>query len=59
MTTWNPRKPLNQPPHYGRLTDRTTTTKDAAQQAAKIAHNRAQFDRITHTIKYGLRATVV
>ncbi len=59
MTTlWNPRKPLNQPPHFGRMAPRDTPFRDDAITAAAVAHKGAQFDRLTHTKKYGLRAKV-
>ncbi len=59
MTTlWNPRRPLNQPPNFGRVAARDTPDRDYASTAAAVAHKGAQFDRLTHTKKYGLRAKV-
>ncbi|MBU0813564.1 MAG: hypothetical protein KJ852_12050 [Gammaproteobacteria bacterium] len=59
MSLWNPRRPLNQPPFYGRVAVRDTTTTNLAESAAKVAHKGAQFDRLAHTKKFGLRAKVV
>ncbi len=57
-TLWNPKKPLLQPPHFGRVAVRDIPTRDDASTAAAVAHKGAQFDRLTHTKKYGLRAKV-
>lgn len=56
MSLWNPNKPLTQPPHYGRVMPRDVLPK---HDPARVAHNNTQFDRLTHTKKYGLRAKVV
>jgi len=58
MALWNPRKPLSQPPGYGRVAARDSIKRDDAAAAAKLAHSGAQFDRLDHTKKYGLRAVV-
>lgn len=57
-TLWNPRKPLNQPPFYGRVAVRDTTANTVAELTAKAVHKVAQFDRLAHTKKFGLRAKV-
>lgn len=59
MSLWNPRRPLTQPPHFGRVAARDTPDRDYASTAAAVAHKGAQFDRLNHTKKYGLRAKVV
>jgi hypothetical protein len=59
MSLWNPRKPLNQPPSFGRVgTPDTPTPSDYTATQAAVAHKGAQFDRLAHTKKYGLRAKV-
>ena len=54
-TLWNPKKPMNQPPAFGRV-----QAPDAipAYDRAKVIHQAAQFERITQTRKYGIRHEV-
>ena len=58
MSLWNPRKPINQPPHFVRIAARDVSARNDADNAAKSAHLGAQFDRQAHTKKFGLRAKV-
>lgn len=55
MSLWNPRKPLNQPPAYGRIQAQDQTP---AYDRAKVIHQAAQFERFTQTRKYGIRHEV-
>lgn len=54
-TLWNPRKPLNQPPAFGRIQAPEPTQ---AYDRAKVIHQAAQFERLTQTRKYGIRHEV-
>ena len=56
MSLWNPKKPLNQPPHFGRVgQQREAAPKtDAAAQAVRASH----FARMDTTRKLGQRAVV-
>lgn len=59
MTTlWNPKKPLNQPPHFGRVSGKTEIKRDDVATAAKRAHQEAQFARFEQTTRLGQRAVV-
>jgi hypothetical protein len=58
MSLWPRNKPLAQPPSFGRVTTPDNTARDYAAASAQVAHKGAQFDRLTHTKKYGLRACV-
>ena len=55
MSLWNPRKPLNQPPAFGRVQAPDATP---AYDRAKVIHQAAQFERIAQTRKYGIRHEV-
>lgn len=59
-TLWNPRKPLNQPPHFGRVGMQITPPArvSRAEHDALRAVQTAQFEREHQTLKYGARATV-
>lgn len=57
-TLWNPRKPLTQPPHYGRIAAKDKSLRDDTQTAARLAHTQAQFARWEKTSRIGLRAVV-
>lgn len=58
MSLWNPRKPLNQPPHFGRVAARDSSNRDDVQTAARMAHQEAKFSRYEKTIRHGDRAVV-
>lgn len=59
MSLWNPSRPLNQPPNFGRVaTPDTPTPSDYTANRAAVAHKGAQFDRLAQTQKYGMRARV-
>lgn len=58
MALWNPKRPLNQPPSFGRVTAQDNPSRNYAQACAEVAHKGAQFDRLDQTKKYGLRAKV-
>jgi hypothetical protein len=58
MSLWNPKRPLNQPPSFGRVTAQDNPSRNYAQACAEVAHKGAQFDRLDQTKKYGLRAKV-
>lgn len=55
---WPRNKPLSQPPGFGRVTAQDNPSRNYAQACAEVAHKGAQFDRLDHTKKYGLRAVV-
>ena len=55
MSLWNHKKPLNQPPAFGRIQATDTTP---AYDRAKVIHQAAQFERITQTRKCGIRHEV-
>lgn len=55
MSLWNPRKPLNQPPVYGRIQAPDPTPP---RDPAKAIHVSAQFERLIQTRKYGMRHEV-
>ena len=60
MTTlWNRKKPLSQPPHYGRIGYQPEQAKACpiATDATAVVKG-AQFDRQAKTIKYGGKAVV-
>lgn len=44
MSLWNPRKPLNQPPHF-RTGSVPTKPQDPVERAALVALNHARNDR--------------
>lgn len=56
-TLWNPRKPLNQPPHYRRGAAREIRA-DPAVAAAIRSIKAAQFARDDARLRHGNRATV-
>lgn len=59
MSLWNPRKPLNQPPHFGRVgAQHERTQPDQAQKDAARAVATSNFDRAHITRKQGMRAVV-
>ena len=58
MSLWNPRKPLTQPPHFGRVAARDFTKRDDMQTVVRMAHREAQFARYEKTIRHGDRAVV-
>lgn len=60
MALWNPRKPLNQPPGFGRVGGAAQQARpDAAAKAAKDAINSSQFARDLATQRVGGRRAVV
>jgi hypothetical protein len=60
MTTlWNPRKPLNQPPHFGRVGAKPENRPDASAREAERAIHAAQFARDEATQRVGGRRAVV
>lgn len=59
-TLWNPKKPLNQPPGFGRVGCFANPSKPCqAEKAAKDAINSAQFARERATQRVGGRRAVV
>lgn len=59
MTTVSKRKPLQQPPHYGRIGAQADHTRPCpVQAAAERAVGAAQFERQIKTTKHGSRAVV-
>jgi hypothetical protein len=58
MSLWNPRKPLNQPPHFGRVATRDQIKRDDVSTGVKSAHQAAQFARYEKTSRVGMRAVV-
>jgi hypothetical protein len=58
MSLWNPRKPLNQPPHFGLVAARSEIKRDDVAAAAKNAIQAAQFARTEKTTRLGGRAVV-
>ena len=58
MSLWNPRKPLNQPPHFGLVAGREEIKRDDVAAAAKSAHQAAQFARQEKTTRLGGKAVV-
>lgn len=56
MSLWNPRKPLTQPPGYGRVGYQSTPEPKA--DASKQIVQAAQFERLAATRKLGQRAVV-
>ena len=58
MSLWNPKTPLNQPPHFGRLNSQPIHVRPTADDVAKRAIDAAQFERITQTQRLGGRAVV-
>ena len=61
MTTiWNPRRPLNQPPHFGRVgAQPSPVVRNAEQEAARRAINESQFQRDQAAARVGGRHAVV
>ena len=59
MTTlWNPRKPLNQPPHFRSMGTDPSPARDDAGTIAANTHRGAQFERHEKTARRGGRAVV-
>jgi hypothetical protein len=58
MSLWNPRKPLNQPPHFRLVAGRDEIKRDEVAAAAKSALQEAQFARAEKTTRLGGRAVV-
>lgn len=58
MSLWNPKKPLNQPPHFGRVGAREEVRRDDLQTLVKAAHTAAQYERFEKTKAIGIRAVV-
>ena len=59
MSLWPRNKPLNQPPHAGRIgAQHEHPARNTAADKARSIHQGAQFDREHHTRKNGLRAVV-
>ena len=56
MSLWNPKKPLNQPPHFGRVGQQREPTPKA--DAAARAVRESQFKRQDVTKRLGQRAVV-
>lgn len=56
---WNPRKPLNQPPHFGRVGRQSDAKPDATARAAERAIHAAQFARDHAAQRFGGRRAVV
>lgn len=59
MSLWNPKKPINQPPHFRKVSAQPEQAKACpiATDATAVVKG-AQFDRQAKTIKYGARAVV-
>lgn len=59
MSLWNRNRPLNQPPHYGRVGAKQEQEKASqAQKDAARAVATSNFDRAHITRKQGMRAVV-
>lgn len=59
VSTARARKPLAQPPHYGRVGAQPLTDKPCPiETAATTAVRAANFDRAAVTLKHGSKATV-
>ena len=58
MSLWNPKTPLNQPPHFGRLNSQPIHVRPTAEEIADRVVQAAQFERITQTQRLGGRAVV-
>lgn len=56
MSLWNPKKPLNQPPHFGCVGQQREPTPKA--DAAARAVRESQFKRQDVTKRLGQRAVV-
>ena len=56
MSLWNPKKPLNQPPHFGRVGRQREPAPKA--DAAARAVRESQFKRQDVTKRLGQRAVV-
>lgn len=52
---WNPRKPLNQPPGFGRIGRQSDDKPDATARAAERAIHSAQFARDLAAARVGVR----
>ena len=59
MSLWNPKTPLNQPPHFRQVGAQNIPPKaDVAEAQARHAHIGAQRERRHQTVKHGQRAVV-
>lgn len=59
MSLWPRNRPLNQPPHRGRIGAQTEHVRvDPVQADAQRGVAEAQYERKAKTIKHGARATV-